>query len=248
MPLGPARTALLRDARRLRAFELERLARAGRAIFLSAADAARARRALPDLDAVVVPPVFGDGFHAHTPRADHSRLELVMVANLDWWPNRLGLEWLRREVLARLGSEVRLQLVGLGTEQAAGGDERVVGLGYVPALDRALAAADIAIVPAVAGGGVSVKSAEMAYRGMPLLVRPRALRGLPLRPDGATVALGDASEWVAFLRSGAASRLAGTTPPAERAAPFTVAPYVESVAGLVERAARGAPLRPPRST
>jgi hypothetical protein len=170
-----------------------------------------------------------------------------MVANLDWWPNRLGLEWLRREVLPRLGSEVRLQLVGLGTEHAAGRDERVVGHGYLPALDRVLDAADIAIVPAVAGGGVSVKAAEMAYRGMPLLVRPRALRGLPLRADEATVTLGDASAWVAFLRSEAASRLAAARPSPERAAPFTVAPHVETVAALVVRTARGTPLTRPRS-
>jgi glycosyltransferase involved in cell wall biosynthesis len=245
-PLRVARRALIRDVRRLRAFELERLAAAGHAIFLSSFDAQRVGRTLPSLESIVIPPMFGDDPPLRRPPGGHGRLELLMLANLDWWPNRTALEWLRRDVLARLGDRARLHLVGLGTEAAARGDERLVGHGWLASLDPVLDEIDIALGPTVAGGGVSVKVAEMAYRGVPLLARPRALRGLPLASDATTVTLGDAADWVAFLRSDAARRLAATVPPPERAAPFTIEPYVGALADLVDRAAR--PVRAARPT
>jgi glycosyl transferase family 1 len=242
------RGALLRDARRLRRFELERLAAAGHAIFLSSDDAARAAGSVPGLETVVVPPVFGDGALPRSPRDADGRLELLFVANLDWWPNRLALAWLRRDVLPGAGDRVRLHLVGVGTEGVEAANGRVVRHGHVRSLDRVLAAVDVAIAPTVAGGGVSVKVAEMAYRGLPLLVRRRALRGLPIDADDATVALDRASEWVSFLRSEDALRLARARPDDARAAPFTIDRYVPAVAGLLHGAARSGGLRAPRRT
>ena len=247
-PLRIARPAILRDARRLRRFELARLAAAGHAIFLSSGDAARAARAVPGLEGIVVPPVFGDGAPPRPARRVGERLELLLVANLDWWPNRQALEWLRGNVLPAVGDRARLHLVGLGAEKVERANGRIVRHGHVRSLERVLDSVDVAIGPTVAGGGVSVKVAEMAYRGMPLLVRPRALRGLPLGADDATVALDRASDWVAFLRSEDARRLARARPNGVRAEPFTIGRYVAPVARLLERAARSGGLRGPRRT
>ncbi len=192
------RRLLLADAARLREFELAGLRRARAAIFLSESDAADYSRRVPALDSLVLPPQFTDASQrvAKNPSAG---LELGILANFQWWPNREGVDWFVREILEHLPSDVRLHLFGPGS--ANGRCPRIIAHGFVDDLAEVWRTCDWIVVPIRHGSGVSVKAAESIYHGMPVLSTPFGLRGLPSLGLPQIVVRETAADWVTFLSS-----------------------------------------------
>ena len=69
----------------------------------------------------------------------------------------------------------------------------------VPALAPHLAAASVAVNPAVTGSGVNIKLIDYLGAGVPVVSTPLAVRGLALRPGVDLVVAGDAAEFAAAV-------------------------------------------------
>ncbi len=187
------------------------LRQAGSAIFLSSADAAFAGAECPELRSITLPPLFeGSPARRRIGRAGADWLEIGMLANFDWWPNREGIQWFLREIFPHLSPEIRLHLFGRHSRRVAPDHPRILRHGFLPALEQVWSACDFMICPIISGGGVCVKFAETVYHRMPVLGTHFSARGLPLDPDPSIVLLDGAGEWIEFLNTDARC-LAGRT-------------------------------------
>lgn len=202
-----ARRLLERDLARLRDYELGGMRAIGSVVFLSSADEAAAKRAIPALRSLVVPPVFDAPRRPRARPEGRQGLHVGMMANFGWWPNRDGLRWFAERVLPSVRDRVTLHLFGPDSDRAAPGIRDAVRHGFVSAPGVAYDACDLMICPIVSGGGVCVKVAEAVYHRMPVLSTPFGARGLPLRPDPGIVVLDRPDDWAGFLASADALRL-----------------------------------------
>jgi hypothetical protein len=114
----------------------------------------------------------------------------------------------------------------------------VIAHGFVPSLVDIWAACDVMICPIHAGGGVSVKLAEIVYNGVPVVATSFAARGLPLEPHPSIVLLDGAEGWIRFLRSRDADALHRCRGPAPAAKAFAIDAHVARVHELVHRVVR----------
>jgi Glycosyl transferases group 1/Glycosyltransferase Family 4 len=240
LPWRLLRPALLRDWRRLRAYEMSGLSRIHNIIFLSGRDAELARRERPAINALVVPPLFD------YPPPDWSRirssagnLDIGLLANFGWWPNRQGLQWFLSEVFPRVPASTRLHLFGEHSQRVAPHHPRIAGHDFVPRLQDIWAMCDFMICPIFSGGGVSVKFAEIVYNGVPVVASSFATRGVPFEPHPSIVLLDRAEEWIRFLSSSAAHELPLRRGPAPMARAFALESHIAPVQAFVEEAARG---------
>jgi polysaccharide biosynthesis protein PslH len=204
--LGPLHRLLLAESARLLRFEIDGLRRARAAIFLSSADAADFAGRLPELDCLVVPPLFTDA-PQRAAKEPSGRLDLGLLANFQWWPNRDAVDWFLREILDRLPADVSLHLFGAGSASVAARHPRVVAHGFVDDLREVWRSCDWMLSPIRYGSGVSVKTAECIYHGMPMLSTSFGLRGLPAIESPQIVVRESAREWVSFLSSSEARTL-----------------------------------------
>ncbi len=226
---------LLTDYARLRQHELAGLQAVGNILFLSQEDERYAQRECPGLRTIAVPPLLN---RSRASRADEfsaaSGIEIGMLANFEWWPSQQGLRWFLREVHPHLHSGVRLHLFGNLSENVATNHPGVVKHGYVKDLDEITSTCHFMICPVFAGGGVSVKFADMICHGIPVLATRYATRGLPVEPDSAIVLLETASEWIAFLNSGAARELYRLSPSPQIIARFLPESHIDRFSHFLE--------------
>jgi hypothetical protein len=198
--VGPLHRLLLAESARLLRFEIDGLRRVQAAIFLSAADAADFAGRLPGLDYLVLPPLFTEA-PQRVAKKPSGGLDLGLLANFQWWPNRDAVNWFIREILDHLPADVRLHLFGIGSATVAAAHPRVVVHGFVDDLREVWRTCDWMVSPIRYGSGVSVKAAECLYHGMPMLSTPFGLRGLPAIEYPQIVVRESAREWVSFLSS-----------------------------------------------
>jgi glycosyltransferase involved in cell wall biosynthesis len=205
-PIGVLRNMLSNEASRLFDFELDGLKRAGAAIFLSATEAREFSSRIPGLLHLVLPPQFTDApQREEKPPSDH--LDLGLLANFRWWPNRKGTDWFIREILSHLPDDVRLHLFGLGSTEINASHSRVITHGFTKDLGKVWKTCDWMVIPIHYGSGVSVKAAESLYHGMPVVSTPFGLRGLTVPASPRIVRCETPAEWVAFLSSNEARTL-----------------------------------------
>jgi hypothetical protein len=195
------RRLLLADCARLDRFETEGLRRVQAAMFLSTSDAATFASRIPGLPHLVVPPLFTHPPERIAKEGSPDILDLGLLANFTWWPNRDGLRWLQRDVLQRLPGNIRVHLFGQFATEVAPADARIVAHSFVDDLRTIWRTCDWMIVPTRFGSGVSVKTAESLYHGMPLLSTPFGMRGLPAFEHPQIVVRDNADDWVSFLSS-----------------------------------------------
>jgi polysaccharide biosynthesis protein PslH len=213
-----------RETARHREYEGAGLRRAGRAIFLAVDECVQAVRDWPEVRAMVLPPVFG--YEPVSPLSyAGGEVRLGFLGNLDWWPNRNGLNWFLQEVWPRVPETVRMDLYGPGSRQAAGSHARVTGHGVVADVGEVWRNCHGMIAPIWLGAGVKIKIAEALYNGMPVLATPRAAQGLPSLA-GVTV-LETAAEWRMFLSGEGVREWAGSAVPRDARNSFTVAAGAE---------------------
>jgi len=218
---GPLRRWLMRDCARLDAFELARLRSVHAALFLSESEAAECSREIPGLEHMVLPPQFPESPQRIAKPAS-GRLDLGFLANFSWWPNRDGAKWLVQEVLERVRGDVRVHLFGHGSKDAIPSHSRVVTHGFVDDLRQVWASCDWMVVPVRYGAGVSVKTAECLYHGMPLLSTHFGLRGLPAIEHPQIVRSDSADDWIAFLSGPESRALCESRLPLAMSRPFAL--------------------------
>ena len=169
-----------------------------------------------------LPPLFAYAPSPRTPRDPTTPIRLGFLANLDWWPNRVGLEWLLRDVLPHVTrDDLRLHLFGAGSPRHARADRRVIAHGFVTDVARVFAACDVMVCPIHTGAGVNVKLAEALYNGVPVLGTRFAARGLPIADTAAVRLADDAAAWIEILSGRALTDLAD-----EAASPDTARAFV----------------------
>jgi hypothetical protein len=233
---GPLRKMLLRDCGQLEDFEWRGIREAGNAIFLSMDEAAHARTFCADVQSLVVPPLFDYQPRERSPRDTSSVLNVGLMANFKWWPNQLGLRWFVDEVLPFVKTPIQVHLFGAGAQGHGFRDRRIVLHGMVESREKIWAMCDFMICPAVASGGVSVKFAEAAYNGIPVLATREAARGLNLDPDPALAFLDQASDWADLLNSPAAKDLGRRHVSAKIACAFAVDTQKEALQQFIRAA------------
>jgi glycosyltransferase involved in cell wall biosynthesis len=238
------RPFLVYDWRRLRDYEMSAMRRIPDVIFLSARDAELARRECPHINTIVIPPLFDyrPAEWSRTPNLD-GHIDIGLLANFGWWPNRQGLRWFLNEVFPHIPETMHLHLFGEHSERVAPRHPRVVGHGFVPKLQDVWAQCDFMICPIRHGGGVSVKFAEIVYNGVPVVASSFTARGVPLEPHPSIVLLDGAPEWIRFLRSPAARELPLRRGLSPSAPTFSLESHVAPVQAFIRAAAerRGRP-------
>jgi len=202
---GLRRTALMRDWRRLRKYEMAGMKAMEDIVFLSEEDATIVSELSAGVRSLVIPPVFG---YQPAPGITHSQpragIDVGFVGNFDWWPNKEGLRWFLSEVFPKTSSDMRLHLFGEGSRSVAPSHPRILNHGFVENAADVWNSCDFMICPTHVGGGVNVKLAEAVYNRVPMLTTSFGAKGLPLATDPGIVILDTAEGWTSFLSSDAA--------------------------------------------
>src|SRR4051794_31736729 len=117
------------------------------------------------------------------------RAGVALIGNWTWEPNAAGLRWFAAHVASALDPSLVVEVAGAGAEQALGGgaDGRLQLLGRVRDADEFLARARVVAVPAVAGGGVQVKTLDAIAAGAWIVTTPTGVRGLDELPPSVRV-------------------------------------------------------------
>ncbi len=227
---------LERDLEKLRRFEARGLSRIDRVLFVSR-DEARRHTATP---AMALPPLFdAPRFARGSFESLPDSLRLGFLGNLEWWPNRVGLEWFVGEVLPAVGGDVALHVFGRGRHRFARGRGRVEAQGFVPDLHGVWKRCDLMICPIADGAGVNVKLAEALDHGMSVLARPFAARGLDLPPATCLALRETAAEWIEWLSSSEARRHVARAVPEALSLRFSARHHAPALQSFVVDAAGG---------
>lgn len=223
------------DCERLEKFEWIGIKQIRNIVFLSRSEAAQAAVQCPEIRSITIPPVFDSGRSAERARIPGPALELGMVGDFEWWPNRHGLQWFTQQVLPAVQSPVRLHLFGRAPGSLEGADKRIVRHGPVDDLGEAWARCDLMICPARVSAGVSVKLAEAVFHSLPVLATCAAGDALGLHPAGAIVLLDGAPAWADFLNSDAAREVAAKAPSGDARDGFSVARWKDILQDFIRQ-------------
>jgi polysaccharide biosynthesis protein PslH len=198
-----------RDRRQLARFETRLLQRFEQSWMVSDADIKGARALCPQAEIRYVPNAVDVSGIA--PAASNlAARQAVFVASFSYLPNRHALDFLVKEVMPRVWSqmpEAKLAVAGGGLTEPPSTDPRVSVLGFVEDLHELYASSSCAVVPLLQGGGSPLKLVEALAHGLPVIATSRACAGLRLR-DGidcmiADGAAGFAAALARVLRDGA---------------------------------------------
>ena len=199
--LGSGAVLLHRYLRELD-FELRAAACADHVVTVTAEDAARLRRFLPDLSVSVSPVGVDTHDFRPMPPPDDCRSDLLFVGNFIHPPNADAVRFLATRVLPRLGRDVRLHVVGHGAEAAvatisAGG---VTAIGAVDDLKPWLAGATAVVAPVRFGTGMRGKVLEALAMGRPVVTTTLGAEGLGAIAGRHLLVADDAADFAVAVR------------------------------------------------
>ena len=195
----PMKWIYQREARTLRAFERQAMERARATTVVSERERMLAERVL-EHTAQTVP--VGVDVNAWGPPADvESAPEIVFCAVFNYPPNEEGAEWLATEVWPAVTRQVpnaRLRLVGMHPSarvRALTGDESIEVTGAVADVRPHVWRAAAAVAPLWLSRGTQTKVLEALAAGVPCIVTPAVLEGLPPAARSACLSRGDAASF-----------------------------------------------------
>lgn len=192
---------LERDADKYMQFEKRKAYEVKNLITISHEDLTFWRSLGAGMNVIALNPAFN---YRQTERVKRSfqdgRALLGFLGNMEWWPNRDAIAWLKQNVLPYLAIPYELHLFGKGSEQHGNGRD-IIGHGFVNDIAEVWSAVDIMVNPIVSGAGVNVKVAEALYNRVPTVCTGLALKGLQLVPDRSVVILDTPEQWINFFNS-----------------------------------------------
>ena len=212
-------------------YEIEGFRRVRGVIFLSRTDMDWSRSKVPGLQTLVCRQCLSNRPYPVREQSN-GQLRLGFIADFAWWPNRQGWKWLIDEILPKVRRPLMIHLFGRKSQEMPAGDQ-VVAHGLVPDIEAVWDQVDIMICPILSGAGVSIKLAESLYNRMPVLATTQAVRGLKCSPGTGLAIIDRAEEWVAFLNSSEADRLATQVPSEELSRQFTADRHREKLENFI---------------
>jgi hypothetical protein len=197
---GPAGWATSREARQIRKVESDLARRADQVWTLTAEDREYFRSLHPAVDVRALE--IASSIEATT-EAGAPTCDAALIGTWSWRPNALGLDWFSGEVVPKLPADFAIEVAGPASEHIRGRHPNVVARGVVADAQQFLSTARVVAVPALAGGGVQVKTLDAIASGAPVVATSVAVRGLRELPDSVAVA-DDAAGFARELRRFAA--------------------------------------------
>ena len=182
---GPFRWIYRREARTLRAFEAAAVARARVTFVVSDRERLALQAIAPQAQVVVVPAgVELEAYRSPDPPVDAATVIFCGVMNYE--PNVRGVSWFAAEVWPRVRSVLpaaRFLIVGSeptrAVKQLASRDPSIDVVGRVPSVQPYLWKSAISVAPLHVALGVQTKVLEALAAGLPVVVTPAVLNGLP---------------------------------------------------------------------
>jgi sugar transferase (PEP-CTERM/EpsH1 system associated) len=190
---GLRKLALLREARRLEAYEKEVAERADIGLFVSGAEAALFREAVNPRGADIralsngVDLDFYDPDGAFAPLADPPVPLIVFTGQMDYLPNVEAVRAFAREVMPAIRQcySARFAIVGrrpVAAVRELDGRDGVIVTGEVPDVRPWLAAASVVVAPLRIARGVQNKVLEAMAMARPVVASTGAFEGIDARP------------------------------------------------------------------
>jgi sugar transferase (PEP-CTERM/EpsH1 system associated) len=180
----PKRWIYAREARRLAAFEARACRRAVQTLAVNEREEAAVRKLAPDAATKVI--LNGVDVDAFRPTSESpERTGVIFVGVFNYEPNEAGARWLAREVwpLVRAARpDLQLRLVGAHPTAAVrrlSEDRSIEVTGSVPDVRPYLWRSAVAVAPIWTGRGLQNKVLEAIAAGLPCVVTPPVLEGLP---------------------------------------------------------------------
>ena len=174
-----------REARRVRGAEADLARRADQLWTLTDDDADYFRELAPGADVRALAVASSIGTPERLPPPEY---DVALIGSWSWRANARGLEWFASEVVPRLPADMTVQVAGAGCEWLRGRHANVAVRGVVADAQAFLACARVAAVPAVAGGGVQVKTLDAIATGVPVVATPTGARGVGPLPRSVRLA------------------------------------------------------------
>lgn len=112
--------------------------------------------------------------------------DVGLIGTWTWAANAEGLRWFVEKVVPTLPPGVKVAIAGNGADEIV--RNSATCLGFVPNAMEFMAGCKIVCVPAVAGGGVQIKTIDAIASGRPIVLTPMALRGIEEPPVSVRVA------------------------------------------------------------
>jgi sugar transferase (PEP-CTERM/EpsH1 system associated) len=200
---GPLGLIYRREARLLRAFERRAMQLASATTIVSERERVLLGQIAPESPSRVVPNGIDlESFRPAGPPAEGR--DVIFCGVFNYGPNEAGARWLASEVwplVAKELSDVRLWLVGMhptGPVRALASDPTVQVTGAVPAVQPFLWRSAIAVAPLQLARGIQNKVLEALAAGLPCVVTPQVLEGLP---DGVRAGCRVAEQPASFARA-----------------------------------------------
>jgi glycosyltransferase involved in cell wall biosynthesis len=183
-------------------FELRAVRRVDHVVTMTVEDAARLRRFAPDLRISVSPCGVdcGEFRPPHSPRPPEA--DLVFLGHFGHPPNEDAVSFLVRQVLPRLGREVRVRIVGRGVtpEVARLARPGIEITGPVADVRPHLAAAAAFVAPVRFGTGMRGKVLEALAMGRPVVTTRLGAEGLGAVPGRHLLVAERADDFAAAVR------------------------------------------------
>lgn len=193
-----------REARRLAEFEVAITRRAFATILTSEKERDTLLASVPGARIEVMHGVEADALRPVGPPVDSETVVFCGVMNYP--PNEEGAVWLAREVwpiVRRARPAARLELVGSRptrqVRELANAAENIIVTGHVPDVRPYLWSAAVAAAPLQTARGVQNKVLEAVAAGLPAVVTPLVLEGVPIEIQPACIVGGSADAFAKAL-------------------------------------------------
>lgn len=179
-----------REARKLRRLEEWAAGHAAVNIMVSEADEATFRRAYPHARTTTIPNGVDIAFFRPDPSVVPTPGSLVFAGGMDWYPNRLAMEWFAADiwpVLRQGNAERTVTVIGRNPPEAlrqlGRSDSRVRVTGFVDDVRPYISGSAIYICPIQVGGGTRLKILDALAMERPLLSTGLGVSGIGLVED-----------------------------------------------------------------
>ena len=143
------------------------------------------------------------GFIEYKKLKKDSKVRLLFLGSMSWYPNQNGIQWFMEEVWNKLNKDYyELYIVGSNPSEDIkryNNDDNVFVTGYVDDVDEYIEKCDVSIVPLFVGSGQRVKIIESFAKKIPVLSTSIGAEGLIYKNKKDIILADNAMEFIDSL-------------------------------------------------